>query len=70
MNKDAEGNVDIDDFENFLDPIGHPSHPVPPLNVKRDVHQFKPFTVAGKLIDWDAFLQEIDLEEDLKNLTG
>uniref|UniRef100_A0A336MSJ8 EF-hand domain-containing family member C2 n=1 Tax=Culicoides sonorensis TaxID=179676 RepID=A0A336MSJ8_CULSO len=70
LNKDAEGNIDIDDFEHFLDPIGHPSHPIAPLNVKRDVHQFKPFTVAGKLIDWDAFLEEIDLEQDLKHLTG
>lgn len=34
LNKDSDGNVDIDDFEQFLDPIGHPSHPVPPLNVK------------------------------------
>jgi hypothetical protein len=34
---------------------------------QRDVCLFKPFIAVGRLIDWNCFLKEIDLEEELKN---
>lgn len=59
--------MDVEEYYAFLDPIRHPSAPCEPLNIKKDVDTFVPFTIAGQMVDFDAFTKELDLETDLKH---
>lgn len=64
LNRNDALEIDVCDFISFLD-LSRPSCPVAPVNVMRDVCPEMPFTQAGRLIDWNSFLKNLGLEEEL-----
>lgn len=66
LNRNDDLEIDVCDFISFLD-LSRPSCPAIPVNVMRDVCPEMPFTQSGRLIDWEAFLKELGLEEELKH---
>ncbi|XP_055545172.1 EF-hand domain-containing family member C2 [Wyeomyia smithii] len=70
LNQNEQGDVEIKDFLDILNPAQTPCKPLQPLNIKHDVCYFTPYQISGNLVDWDKLLGSIDLEGNLTAQTS
>ncbi|XP_031628487.1 EF-hand domain-containing family member C2 [Contarinia nasturtii] len=70
LNKDSDGNIDVNDFLYFIDNKKCKAPPVQPINVynENDKKSFNS-SYRRELVDWAAFIAALGLETELKQET-
>lgn len=69
LNHNDCGEVEVCDFMNFLDmKCGNPPD-IAPMNIAFELCPKIPFLHKGRLINWNCFLQHLDLDDELKKET-
>lgn len=65
LNRNSKSEIEIDDFINFID-LNETAKPIQPLNIAFELCSKIPFLKNEIIIDWDQFLEKINLEKELK----
>ncbi|KAG4065244.1 hypothetical protein HA402_012686 [Bradysia odoriphaga] len=69
LDKNAAGDISVQEFLEFVNVKRYTSPPIQPVNLDIDVCPKLPATQTGRLIDWNNFIAKIGLEDELKHET-